>query len=75
LRGLRPEQELRDAAADLAPLMLRRGRAEAGPSWHSLDRLAETDVEAQPFEDSSFDLVVTYTGRHCFPAPPGRSLR
>src|SRR5207302_2898518 len=30
----------------------------------------EADVEALPFEDGSFELVVTYTGLHCFPDPP-----
>ena len=40
--GLRPEQELRYAAADLAPLMLRRVRAEAdrrGIHWIDWPRL------------------------------------
>ena len=31
---------------------------------------AEADVEALPFEERRFDLVVTYTGLHCFPDPP-----
>jgi len=26
-------------------------------------------VEALPFEDGSFDLVVSFTGLHCFPDP------
>jgi ubiquinone/menaquinone biosynthesis C-methylase UbiE len=27
-------------------------------------------TSALPFEDRTFDLVVTYTGLHCFPDPP-----
>jgi ubiquinone/menaquinone biosynthesis C-methylase UbiE len=69
-RGLRPEQELRHVAADLSPVMLRRAAAEAerrGIHWIDF---VEADVEALPFDDDSFDLVVTYTGLHCFPDPP-----
>jgi SAM-dependent methyltransferase len=70
-RGLRPEQELECVAADLSPVMLRRARAEADRRGIHWIELVEADVEALPFEDSSVDLVVTYTGLHCFPDPPG----
>ena len=33
-------------------------------------RVVRAPAEALPFEDGSFDLVVTYTGLHCFPDPP-----
>jgi len=69
-RGLRPEQELHYIAADLSPVMLRRARAEADRRGIHWIEFAEADVEALPFEDRSFDLVVTYTGLHCFPDPP-----
>jgi SAM-dependent methyltransferase len=69
-RGLRAEQELHYVAADLSPVMLRRARAEADRRAIHWIEFAEADVEALPFEDSSFDLVVTYTGLHCFPDPP-----
>ena len=69
-RGLRPEQELDYVAADLSPVMLRRARAEADRRGIHWIEFAEADVEALPFEDRSFDLVVTYTGLHCFPEPP-----
>jgi SAM-dependent methyltransferase len=29
----------------------------------------EADVEALPFADGEFDLVVSFTGLHCFPRP------
>jgi SAM-dependent methyltransferase len=69
-RGLRPEQELDYVAADLSPVMLRRARAEAERRGIHWIEFVEADVEALPFKDRSFDLVVTYTGLHCFPDPP-----
>jgi SAM-dependent methyltransferase len=69
-RGLRPEQELHYVAADLSPVMLRRARAEADRRGIHWIEFLEADVEALPFEDRSFDLVITYTGLHCFPDPP-----
>ena len=68
-RGLRPEQELDYVAADLSPVMLRRARAEADRRGIHWIEFTEADVEALPFEDSSFDLVASYTGLHCFPDP------
>jgi SAM-dependent methyltransferase len=69
-RGLTLEQELHYVAADLSPVMLRRARAEAERRGIHWIEFVEADVEALPFEDRSFDLVVTYTGLHCFPDPP-----
>jgi SAM-dependent methyltransferase len=69
-RGLRPEQELDYVAADLSPVMLRRARTEADRRGIHWIEFVEADVEALPFENRSFDLVVTYTGLHCFPDPP-----
>jgi SAM-dependent methyltransferase len=73
-RGLRSEQPLQYVAADLSPVMLRRAKGEAGR--HGIDwiEFVEADVEALPFEDRSFDLVITYTGLHCFPDPPAAIL-
>src|SRR5947199_2420221 len=68
-RGLRPEQKLHYVAADLSPLMLRRARAEADRRGIHWIEFTEADVEALPFDERSFDLVVTYTGLHCFPDP------
>ena len=50
-----------DAAAGL-PEADRRG-------LHWIE-FTEADIEALQFEDASFDLIVTYTGLHCFPDPP-----
>src|SRR5947209_6218813 len=69
-RGLRAEQELRYVAADLSPVMLRRAQAEADRRGIHWIECTEADVEALPFEDRSFDLVVSYPGLHCFPNPP-----
>lgn len=68
-RGLRPGPELHYVAADLSPVMLRRARAEAERRGIHWIEFVEADVETLPFEDRSFDLVVTYTGLHCFPDP------
>jgi SAM-dependent methyltransferase len=49
--------------------MLGRAMAEAERRGIRWIEFTETDVEALPFEDESFDLVVSYTGLHCFPDP------
>jgi ubiquinone/menaquinone biosynthesis C-methylase UbiE len=69
-RGLRPEQDLHYVAADLSPVMLRRARAEADRCGIDWIEFVDADAEALPFADRSFDVVVTYTGLHCFPHPP-----
>ncbi|HEU4811693.1 MAG TPA: class I SAM-dependent methyltransferase [Nocardioides sp.] len=70
LRGLEPGQGVEYVAADIAQAMLDRtlhGAQERGVADQVVTRLA--DVEALPFEDDSFDLVVSFTGLHCFPDP------
>jgi SAM-dependent methyltransferase len=70
LRGLRPGQGLRYVAADIAQAMLDRtmeAARERNVSDQVEPRLA--DVGALPFEDGEFDLVVSFTGLHCFPDP------
>jgi SAM-dependent methyltransferase len=69
-RGLRREQELNYVAADLSRVMLKRARAEADRRGIHWIEFVEADVEALPFDERSFDLVVSYTGLHCFPDPP-----
>ena len=69
-RGLRLQQELDYVAADLSPVMLRRARSEADRRGLHWIGFTEADVESLRFEDRSFDLVLTYTGLHCFPDPP-----
>lgn len=70
LRGLRPGQGATYVAADIAPAMLDRTTAVArrrGVADQVEPRLA--DVGALPFPDDDFDLVVSFTGLHCFPEP------
>lgn len=70
LRGLRPGQGVEYVAADIAQTMLDRTMraAEArGVADQVQPRIA--DVGDLPFASDSFDLVVTFTGLHCFPDP------
>jgi SAM-dependent methyltransferase len=70
LRGLRPGQDLRYVAADIAPAMLDRtvdAARERGVADQVEPRVA--DVGELPFADGEFDLVVSFTGLHCFPDP------
>ncbi|WP_323791942.1 class I SAM-dependent methyltransferase [Nocardioides sp.] len=70
LRGLSPGQDVEYVAADIAPTMLRRTMEAArarGVEDQVVPRVA--DVEDLPFEDASFDLVLSFTGLHCFPDP------
>jgi len=70
LRGLRTGQGVAYVAADISQRMLDRTRSRAeqlAVADQVSTRLA--DVGALPFEPASFDLVVTFTGLHCFPEP------
>jgi SAM-dependent methyltransferase len=70
LRGLRPGQGVEYVAADIAQAMLDRTMRAAerrGVTDQVRPHLA--DVGALPFADGSFDLVVSFTGLHCFPDP------
>lgn len=70
LRGLSPDQDVSYVAADLDPRMLERTQAAARRrGLGHLVRTERADVGDLPFEDDSFDLVVTFTGLHCFPDP------
>jgi ubiquinone/menaquinone biosynthesis C-methylase UbiE len=70
LRGLRPGQGVEYVAADISQTMLDRTMAaarERGVADQVAPRIA--DVGDLPFADASFDLVVSFTGLHCFPDP------
>jgi ubiquinone/menaquinone biosynthesis C-methylase UbiE len=70
LRALRRGQGVRYIAADIAQSMLDRTMAaarERGVADQVEPRIA--DVGALPFGDGEFDLVVSFTGLHCFPDP------
>lgn len=82
LRGLRRGQGVEYVAGDIAQAMLDRTLRVAerrGVAEQVVPRIA--DVGDLPFDDVSFDLVVTFTGLHCFPDPEravaemGRVLR
>jgi SAM-dependent methyltransferase len=70
LRGLKPGQHVTYVAADIAREMLERtmdAARERGLEDQVQVRVA--DVGALPFPDGDFDLVVSFTGLHCFPDP------
>ena len=70
LRGLRPGQGVDYVAADIASAMLERtmdAARERGVADQVDPQLA--DVGDLHFDDASFDLVVSFTGLHCFPDP------
>ena len=70
LRGLRPGQGVRYVAADIAPAMLERtmtAAARRGVAEQVEPVVA--DVHDLEFPDAEVDLVVSFTGLHCFPDP------
>ena len=70
LRGLRHRQGVEYVATDIAPTMLDRTLAAARRRGVADQVTTEVaDVGALPFPDASFDLVVSFTGLHCFPDP------
>lgn len=70
LRGLRPGQGVRYVAADVSRRMLDRTTANARRRGLA-DQVEPVvaDVAALPFNPGKFDLVVSFTGLHCFPEP------
>jgi ubiquinone/menaquinone biosynthesis C-methylase UbiE len=70
LRGLKPGQGVEYVAADISPTMLDRTMRSAerrGVADQVTPQVA--DVGDLPFDDGSFDLLVSFTGIHCFPDP------
>lgn len=70
LRGLRQGQGVSYVATDIAGEMLDRtmhAAHERGVADQVEARVA--DVATLPFADGDFDLVVSFTGLHCFPDP------
>jgi SAM-dependent methyltransferase len=70
LRGLRPGQGVSYVGADIAPEMLAR-TMDAARSRGLADQVEVriADVSALPYAAGDFDLVVSFTGLHCFPDP------
>ncbi|HEV2370660.1 MAG TPA: class I SAM-dependent methyltransferase [Streptosporangiaceae bacterium] len=69
LLGLKPENPLSYVAADISPIMLERVRAEAGRRGLDYVSTEQADAGKLPFDDGSFDVVVSYSGLHCVPDP------
>ncbi|MCW2827288.1 MAG: hypothetical protein JWQ67_904 [Marmoricola sp.] len=70
LRGLRPGQGVRYIAADISQTMLDRTRAVARQRQVAVQvETVLADAGDLPFADGEFDLVVSFTGLHCFPDP------
>ena len=70
LRGLRRGQGIRYVAADISTTMLERTMAAAQRRHVSAQvEPVLADVGELPFPDEEFDLVVSFTGLHCFPDP------
>jgi SAM-dependent methyltransferase len=70
LRGLRPGHGIRYVAADISQAMLDRTMRVARER-HVVAQVEPVlaDVGSLPFADGEFDLVVSFTGLHCFPDP------
>ncbi len=70
LRGLRPGQGVRYVAADISQGMLDRTlRVARERKVAAQVEPVLADVAKLPFADGEFDLVVSFTGLHCFPEP------
>ncbi len=70
LRGIRPDQDVAYLGVDVSPAMLDRTLAAARRRGVADQvRVRGADVGDLPFEDGSFDLVLSLTGLHCFPDP------
>ena len=70
LRGLRPTQSIEYVAADIAPQMLQRTmRAARARGVDHLVTPTRADVGDLDMPAASYDLVVSFTGLHCFPDP------
>jgi len=69
LLGLAPETPVHLTAADISEDMLRRVRDRADAAGLAQVDAVTADATALPFDDASFDLIVTYNGLHCFNKP------
>lgn len=71
LRDLPVGHDLTYVAADISPAMLRRTHVEADRLGLSGVQTREVDVQDLDEPDETYDLVLTFTGLHCFPDPAG----
>jgi ubiquinone/menaquinone biosynthesis C-methylase UbiE len=69
-RGLTPGQDVRYIAADISQQMLDKTMAAARERGVAdVVEPVVADVHNLQFADGEFDLVVSFTGLHCFPDP------
>lgn len=68
LQGVRPEQKVRYVAADISTRMLERARKTAAGRGVEIEAV-QADAGALQFADGEFDVVVSFTGLHCFSEP------
>lgn len=69
LLGLAPGLDLDYTAVDISTEMIRRVRARAEREGLSNVRAVLADAKELPMPDGSFDLLLTYSGLHCFSEP------
>src|SRR5258708_24507196 len=69
LRGLRPEQDVRYVAADIAEAMIERTARVAADRGLAQVQYEVPGVGALPFADGEFDLILSFAGLHVFPRP------
>ena len=69
LRALRPEQQVRYVAGDIAPAMLERTRAKAAARGLEQVETIEADMKALPLPDAEADLFCSYSGLHMIAEP------
>jgi ubiquinone/menaquinone biosynthesis C-methylase UbiE len=70
LRGLHPGQDVEVVLGDISATMLGRALASAA-RLRGVGQVLPVvmDVGALPFDAGAFDMVVSFTGLHCFPEP------
>jgi ubiquinone/menaquinone biosynthesis C-methylase UbiE len=69
LRALRPEQDVRYLAMDLAPKMLKRAERRARKRSLKQVELRLADMSELPLADGEVDLFLSYSGLHMVPDP------
>jgi ubiquinone/menaquinone biosynthesis C-methylase UbiE len=69
LRGLRPGQDVRYLAVDIAPAMLERVRTRAAGRGLTQVETLEADMRALPLPDASADLFCSFSGLHMIDDP------
>jgi SAM-dependent methyltransferase len=69
LRALRPGQEVRYVAADIAPAMVQRTRERAASAGLTQVEAIEADMRSLPLADASADVFCSFSGLHMIEDP------